>query len=500
MADHRLILRLAGDFYIKSRKTRARFQRRLAANVRHALTAQQIPFHLERTWSRFYVETPEPGAAAILARVFGVQSVSVVERRAWKTLDELVRQGVEFFASAVAKRSFAVRASRRGDRSRLGFDSMRVEAALGRALLDAGAGRVDLSAPEVTAYVEVEPEAVHFFLDKLAGPGGLPIGVEGRALSLLSGGFDSAVASWLTLKRGVRLDYLFFRLGGSAQLLGALKVGQALARLWSSGTRPRLIEIDFSSVVEEVRAKTREEHWQVLLKRLMLRAAALIAQRHGRPALVTGDAIGQVSSQTLDNLVVVSQAVPEMLILRPLVGFNKDEIVNLSRRIGIYDLSAAVAEYCDMMPRRPATKAVLSAVLADEARLDMGRLDQLLAARTLHDLRTAHTEGTGDLEIDHVPPGATVLDLRPAHAFRAWHHPSAVQIDLARALASLNAFDREPAYVAVCEVGLKSAYLVERMREAGFQAWHLTGGIGRLLELARKDDEALATLLAPAVR
>lgn len=500
MTEHRLILRLAGDFYIKSRKTRARFLRRLAANVSQALSAQQIPFHLERTWSRFYVETPEPEAAAILSRVFGIQSVSEVERRSWTSFDDLVRQGVGFFAEAVAGRSFAVRASRRGDRGRLEFDSMRVEAALGRALLDAGAGRVDLSSPEVTAWVEVEPGAVHFFHDKLAGSGGLPIGVEGRALSLLSGGFDSAVASWLTLKRGVRLDYVCFRLGGSAHLLGALKVGQALARLWSHGTRPRLVEIDFTSVALEVRAKTREAHWQVLLKRLMLRAAARLARQHGRPALVTGDALGQVSSQTLDNLAVVSQAAPDLLVLRPLVGFNKDEIVALSRRIGIYDLSAAVAEYCDMMPRRPATKAVLSSVLADEAKLDLHRLDQLVAARTLHDLRTARTEGTAELEIDHVPPGATVLDLRPAPSFRAWHHPSALHLDLARALSALSAFDRERAYVVVCEVGLKSAYLAEQMREKGFQAWHVSGGIGRLLELARKEDEALAALLAPAVR
>jgi rhodanese-related sulfurtransferase len=152
------------------------------------------------------------------------------------------------------------------------------------------------------------------------------------------------------------------------------------------------------------------------------------------------------------------------------------------------------------MPRRPATKAVLSSVLDDEAKLDLDRLDQLLAASSLHDLRTARTAGMDDLEIDHVPAGAAVLDLRPAHAFRAWHHPGAAQLDLARALASLASFDREQVYVVVCEVGLKSAYLAETMREKGLQAWNVSGGIGRLLELARREDEALASLLAPAVR
>ena len=143
--------------------------------------------------------------------------------------------GVEFFGEAVRGRSFAVRASRRGERERIGFDSTRVESALGRALLDAGAGRVNLSEPEVTAHVELEPGSAHLFLDKVRGHGGLPIGVEGRAMALVSGGFDSAVASWLMLKRGVQLDYVFCNLGGAAHRLGVLKVMKALAERWSYG-------------------------------------------------------------------------------------------------------------------------------------------------------------------------------------------------------------------------------------------------------------------------
>src|SRR6185295_10060831 len=134
--------------------------------------------------------------------VFGIQSVSEVQRRSWERLEDLVAMGVEVFGEAVRGKSFAVRATRRGERDRVGFDSTRMESALGRALLDAGAARVNLSEPEVTAHVELEPGSVHFFFDKVRGHGGLPIGVEGRALALVSGGFDSAVASWLLLKRG----------------------------------------------------------------------------------------------------------------------------------------------------------------------------------------------------------------------------------------------------------------------------------------------------------
>ena len=223
MSDHLLILRLSGDFYTKARRTRMRFFRRLVSNLEAALKAHGIPYRLEPTWSRLYLETPDDGAAEVAARVFGVQSVSAVERRSWETLDDLVATGVEFFGAAVRGRSFAVRATRRGQRDRIGFDSTRIESALGRALLDAGAGRVNLSEPEVTAHVELEPGSAHLFFDKVMGHGGLPIGVEGRAIALVSGGFDSAVASWLMLKRGVQLDYVFCNLGGAAHRLGVLR-------------------------------------------------------------------------------------------------------------------------------------------------------------------------------------------------------------------------------------------------------------------------------------
>src|SRR5262249_36497759 len=155
----------------------------------------------------------------------GLQSVSIAEPRPWTSLEDLVETALPFFAPGVQGKSFAVRASRRGDRSRFSFDSMAVEVALGRALLDrGGAAPVGLGDPEAVAWGEVEPGKGLLFQEKARGWGGLPIGVEGRALALVSGGFDSAVASLLMLKRGVELDYLFCNLGGAAHRLGVLKV------------------------------------------------------------------------------------------------------------------------------------------------------------------------------------------------------------------------------------------------------------------------------------
>jgi thiamine biosynthesis protein ThiI len=503
MPDHLFLLRLSGDFYTKARKTRMRFFHRMVQNLEAALKGHQIPYRLEPTWSRLYLESPDPVAAEVAARVFGVQSVSRIERRSWTALEDLVATGVEFFGEAVRGRSFAVRATRRGERDKIGFDSTRIESALGRALLDAGAGRVSLGEPEVTAHVELEPGTAHLFFDKVMGHGGLPIGVEGRAISLVSGGFDSAVASWLMLKRGVQLDYVFCNLGGAAHRLGVLKVMRSVAERWSYGSSPRLHEVDLSPLIPELREKVSPPNWQIVLKRLILRAGAAVAHRGGRLGLVTGDAIGQVSSQTLQNLAVISQASPSMPLLRPLLGFNKEEILALARRIGVYDLSAAVAEYCDLMPEKPNTRAALRDVLRDEAALGLDLLDRLVDDRRIHELRRIDPEALASPvpEVDEIPAGATVIDLRSAAAYRGWHYPGALHLDLPHALAAYSRFDRARPYVLVCEVGLKSAHLAERMREEGFEAFQLRDGIKGLMVLARREaGTAAAALLAPAVR
>jgi thiamine biosynthesis protein ThiI len=507
MSDHLLILRLAGDFYTKARNTRLRFQRRLAHNVRDALTSHGIPHRLETTWSRFYLETPSTGALEVLPRVFGLQSVSLVERRPWQELEDVVRSGVEIFGEGVRGRTFAVRASRRGGRERMPFDSKVVEVALGAALLrHAPDAKVNLREPEVTAYVELEPGWGHYFHDKLRGHGGLPVGVEGRALALVSGGFDSAVASWLLLKRGVQLDYLFCNLGGAAHRLGVLKVMKVIADRWSYGYQPRLFEVDFQPLIAELQAKNAPRNWQIVLKRLMLRTGEIVARSTRNLGLVTGEAMGQVSSQTLQNLAVISQAVsPTLPVLRPLVGFNKDEILAVARQIGIYDLSAAVGEYCALVSRKPSTRASLAEVLRGEAAMAPGRLKELAAARATFELRSLDeaTLGSTGLETYVIPEGATLLDLRSGSAYQAWHYPGALHLDFHRALETWPSFDRGRGYVVVCEVGLKSAHLAEVMQRAGFRALCFRGGLKDLMALAERErlaDPALALLLAPAVR
>ncbi len=480
----RILVRFSGDISTKARQTRKQFMRQLAANLRDALESGGHGGRVERSWSRLTIETADPGALETCPRVFGVQSLSPIERRSWETKEDVLEHGYELFHQQVEGRSFAVRAKRSGQGVEfIPFGSLDIERELG-ALLFPHARKVDLTQPEVTAALEIHRSHVDLFTERVPGSGGLPVRVSGRALSLVSGGFDSAVASWQMLKRGVALDYLFFNLGGLAHEVGVLRVMKIIADRWSYGDRPRLYAVDLRPVVEAMQQQITPRYWQVVLKRLMMAAASEVAGALGHTSLVTGEAVGQVSSQTLQNLAVITAASRSM-ILRPLVGFNKDEIVAIARAIGTFEVSAAVGEYCALLPKNPATRARLTIIEQEEEGLDPGRLDEAVATRRTIDLRALDSDqiGAEELEIDHVPEGATVVDLRPRATYDNWHFPEALHLDYAQALGSYTSFRRDVAYVLYCEIGLKSAHLAEQMQAEGFEAHHIRGGVRQLKAL-----------------
>jgi thiamine biosynthesis protein ThiI len=190
-----------------------------------------------------------------------------------------------------------------------------------------------------------------------------------------------------------------------------------------------------------------------------------------------------VSSQTLPNLDVVSRATPQT-VLRPLVGFDKSEIMDRARAIGTYALSEAVGEYCALVPNKPATQARLAAILEEEARLAGDPLRAALAARHDFDLRSLDPAAFDDegLAVESLPDDALLIDLRPLEQFRSDHHPNALHLDFASALAAWPSFDRSRRYVIVCEFGLLSAQLADQMRRAGFRVHHFRGGQRALMK------------------
>lgn len=480
-----ILLRFSGEIATKAKPTRARFEQRLVRNVRDAIASLGVEAAVERDRNRIFVASDDERVLAALSRVFGVQSVALAEVHPAEKLELLVDLAFERFRDPVAGKRFAVRARRVGDRARIGIDPRAIERVLGARLLPYSAG-VDLDHPEAIATIELSERRAYLCVDERSGPAGLPLGVEGGAVALLSGGFDSAVAAWQLMRRGVHLEYVFCNLGGRTHELGVVRVAQVLADGWSYGARPHLHVVDFEPIAVEIRARTKTRYWQILLKRQMLRVADAIARVRHADAIVTGDAVGQVSSQTLPNIAVISQAA-SLPILRPLIGANKDEIIRAAERIGTAPLSAVIHEYCAMVPARPATTSKLDVVASEETYLDPALLERVIAERRVLDLRALDLSAYSDpaLEVDAIAADATVIDLRSRTAFAAWHWPNALQLDLDHALAAFRSFARDRRYVLYCEFGLKSAHLAERMRAEGFDAANFRGGLRALVAYAK---------------
>ena len=265
-------------------------------------------------------------------------------------------------------------AARRADK-RFPIASPDIEREIGRRVQEATGWPVDLSHPALKIHVEVLSSDAYFYFDKHAGAGGLPVGTSGRVMCLLSGGIDSPVAAWRLIRRGCRAHFVHFH---SYPILSAASQEKArsLAELLTRHQlRSRLCLVPFGPVQQQVVVSVPPPLRVVIYRRLMVRIAERLARKLGAHALVTGDSVGQVASQTIDNLTVIEGAAT-LPILRPLIGFDKEEITAEAGRLGTYPISILPDEDCCTLftPRYPTTRARRAEVEAAETALDVGAL------------------------------------------------------------------------------------------------------------------------------
>lgn len=479
-----MMLRLCGEITTKSPGIRKQFNRRLVQNVRDALARHGIEARVRDQWYRIDVVTDDKRAMDVASRIYGIQAASWTRAYRWESIDDIVAIGTEIFADRVAGKTFAVRTRRAGRRDKIPFTSVDVDRALGTELVKAG-GRVDLDNFEVRAGIEIRQDgSAYFFDDETLGVAGLPNGVEGRALALLSGGFDSAVAAWTMMRRGVDLDFLFFNLAGPPQERAVKEVGKKLCERWAFGYSPRLFVVDFRPMIAEMQDKVDGHYWQVLLKRLMMRAGQTLAEHKDYSALITGESCGQVSSQTLMNLAAIGAPITTA-IMRPLVGMNKEEIIERSRLVGTHDLSRDIPEFCSLKGGRPIVDATVAGVDEAEAKVDGSLIAELVDHRQNHRILEMEAEEVPKVRRSSIPEGAMILDLRDEAAFSRWAYKGAVNMPLGRALEQVGLLPKEATYVLYCEVGLKSAFVAEQMTRLGYEAYSFSGGVPKLKKLAK---------------
>ncbi|HUP89554.1 MAG TPA: tRNA uracil 4-sulfurtransferase ThiI [Longimicrobiales bacterium] len=479
MSQTLVLVRLASELALKGPRTRSHFMQRLVRNLRDALNAAGASAKVETEWGRIYVRLDSKAAIPVIGRVFGISSYSVIDAVTEANVEAIANRGVEIFREHVRGKRYAVRAHRAGQHE---FKSKDVEIELGARLSEFGA-KVDLTAPEAIAYVEIRNDQAYLFSGRELASGGLPLGVEGRALSLISGGYDSAVSSWLMLKRGIALDYLFCNIGGDAYERAVVQVTKALADDWSYGTPPKLWVVDFDEAVRHLKETTRNHYWQVLLKRLMYRAASQIGARIRADAIITGEAVGQVSSQTLPNLRAIEPAAT-LPVFRPLLGFDKEEIIARARMIGTAALSESVKEYCAISPGKPVTATTEGRLAAEEAKMDLSVLDRAVENAKMLDVRalTAVDLVGPYIFTESIPDGAVVIDCRTESQYKTWHAPNALHREEWELARDFKKLDKAKKYVLYCAHGMQSAHLAEKMQRFGYEAYSFKGGTGRLMK------------------
>ncbi|MGD2216248.1 MAG: tRNA uracil 4-sulfurtransferase ThiI [Gemmatimonadales bacterium] len=478
---HLILLRPSGELATKSRHTRRRFQRFLVTALEDALASAGVAYEVQDDWGRLYVRASGRAALDVVARVYGIASFSEIEATTAAHLDSIVEVGENLYAERVHGGTFGVRARRAGTHA---FSSRDINYELGAALNRHA--QVDLDNPDLAVGVEVRDETAYFFSDQIPGAGGLPAGVEGPAVALISGGYDSAVAATMMLKRGVALDYVFCNLAGAAYERAVLAVAKLLADEWSYGLRPKIHIVQFEQPMLQLRERVHESFWQVVLKRLMYRTADLIARESGAHAIVTGESVGQVSSQTLSNLAAIDRSTVTP-VLRPLVGFDKGEIINRSREIGTYALSEKVREHCALTELRPVTDAAPEDAASEEARLDLSLLDSAVEGRRVLALRELDPSELvmPYLYTSEIAAEAVVVDTRSATQYDAWHYPGARHCDFWDLFRGAKALEKDQTYVLYCDLGLKTAHLAEKMQRAGYEAYSFKGGVRALRGYAK---------------
>lgn len=369
---HQLLLVRHGEIALKG-KNRHFFTNMLTANIRQALRDIEGA-RVQQRHGRNFVRVHVHDTAVCLeklSKVFGIVSISPVAVAGW-SLDAIQEVALsEFRRVARPLLRFKVE-TKRADK-RFPLTSPEVSSHVGAYLLQNFPGLVvDVRQPEQLLEIEIREKEAYIFTEKISGPGGLPVGVTGKALLLVSGGIDSPVAGWMTMKRGVTLEALHFHSFPFTSERAKEKVIDLCRILADWGGPLRLHVAHFTRIQQELREKTPEKLTVTLMRRLMFRVAERLAKRRGALALVTGENLGQVASQTLESMNVIEQ-VTVRPVFRPLIGFDKEEIVTLARRLHTYPISIRPYEDCCtvFVPEYPETRPSLEAVIAAEALLDI---------------------------------------------------------------------------------------------------------------------------------
>lgn len=474
----KFIIKLFPEITIKSQSVRIRFIKILTSNIRNVLNTLGDEITVVRNWDNIVVvskdDSKSEAVCDALTRIPGIHHFLQVEEHPYTDLHNIFEQTFAAFKHLVENKTFCVRAKRRGKHS---FTSNEVERYVGGGFNQhVESAKVKLTRPDVTINLEIEDDKLILVNARYEGIGGFPIGTQEDVLSLISGGYDSGVSSYMLMRRGSRVHYCFFNLGGSAHEIGVKQVAHYLWNRFGRSHKVHFVAVDFEPVVAEILEKVDDGQMGVVLKRMMVRAASRVAERYGVQAIVTGEALGQVSSQTLTNLRLIDNAT-DTLILRPLITHDKENIINIARQIGTEDFARTMPEFCGVISKSPTVKAVKAKIEAEEEKFDFSILDSVVENAKNMDIRRIAEETVQQVtEVEMVSEfGANdvILDIRSPEE----QETSPLKIEgvdvkelpFYKLSTQFGDLDNAKTYLLYCDRGMMSRLQALYLREQGFE-------------------------------
>lgn len=472
------IVKLFPEIVVKSKPVRTRMIRILTGNIRNVFQNSGIRVKVLGNWDRVFVKVPKEvsneTSSDILSRIPGIHSFSEVLSFPYTSLDDILRTAAPLAMPEITGKTFCVRCKRKGQEI---FTSVELERALGEVLWESGkSAGVSLKKPQITIHIEVDGKKFYLLSNTRKGIGGYPLSTQEDVLSLISGGFDSGVSSFDFIRRGARVHYCFFNMGGREHEIGVREEAHFIWKKYGSSHRVKFFAVPFEDVVGEILEKIDHHLMGVVLKRMMMRAAAKIAEREGIRALVTGESVGQVSSQTITNLSVIDRVTP-VLILRPLITMDKQDIIDKCREIGTEELAAAMPEYCGVISQKPTIHADLGRIEEEEKKFDFSILDKAVEDSRWTDIKEIGEAPKGaEPEVEYVTAageGEVVLDVRAPD--EAEENPLRLEgaeikeLPFYKIATEFGNLDQSKTYLLYCKNGVMSRLQALILKERGFK-------------------------------
>lgn len=471
------VIKIFPEVIVKSSSVRKRFIKILAQNLRFLAKRLDDSVKVIKDFDKIELKFCDDSvsreqAIQLLENIPGIAKFSEVTSTDYLDIDHISELTLPMVSSRIAGKTFVVRAKRSGNHS---FTSVDVERQVGGYLLhNTEAKGVNLRYPEELVELEVRKQKLFVLGDTWKGVGGYPLGTQERVLSLISGGYDSSVSSYMSIKRGLVTHFLFFNLGGRAHEMGVKELSHYLWDKYGRSHRVNFITVPFEPVVAEILENIPTSYMGVALKRMMYRAADQIAKTHKIETLVTGEAVGQVSSQTLTNLSVID-SVCDTLVLRPLITADKGDIIDVSRKIGTEEFAISMPEYCGVISSRPTTKAKKHIIEDAETSFDFSILDEAIKNSFSESIETI-LDNLQAIPVDiYDKPiaNSVVIDVRHPNEINdkaiSFGEVKKMDIPYFKIQKEFMALDKKTTYLLYCDRGIMSRLHAELLVEAGFR-------------------------------